>query len=44
MFSLLAGIVGSISELFSKYIDDNFSIPVVSGIGLTFINLFFGYL
>ena len=42
LFSLLAGIIGSISEMISfDKLDDNLSIPVVSGLGLTFLNLFF---
>lgn len=42
LFSFLAGVVGGISELMSAFnIDDNFTIPVVSGMGLTvFSHLF----
>ena len=40
-FSLLAGVIGSLSELLSVYIDDNLTIPVASGAGLTLLNLFF---
>ena len=40
-FSLLAGAVGAISELLSVFIDDNLTIPVVSGLGLTLLNLLF---
>lgn len=41
-FAILAGIIGSISEILSAFkIDDNLTIPVVSGLGLTFINYFF---
>lgn len=40
-FSLLAGLIGCATELFSTTVDDNLTIPVVSGMGLTFLNLFF---
>ncbi len=40
-FSLLAGMVGSAAELLSINVDDNLTIPVISGLGLTFLNLFF---
>ncbi len=40
-FALIAGIIGAVSELFSVIVDDNLSIPVLSGLGLWFINLFF---
>ncbi|MCY4524050.1 MAG: hypothetical protein OXB84_04855 [Halobacteriovoraceae bacterium] len=44
VFSLLAGIVGSISEMISYgHLDDNLSIPVISGLGITFLNLFFNF-
>lgn len=39
-FSLLAGVVGSFSELCSRYIDDNLSIPVISGTMLYLINTY----
>lgn len=39
-FSLLAGVVGSFSELCSRYIDDNLSIPVISGTILYLINTY----
>lgn len=39
VFSILAGIVGSLSELASALnIDDNLTIPLLSGLGLTFLN------
>lgn len=41
-FALLAGVIGSVSELLSVFIDDNLTIPVVSGAGLTFLNMAFG--
>ena len=41
-FALLAGVFGAISELFSAFnIDDNITIPVVSGAGLSLLNYFF---
>lgn len=40
-FALMAGLVGAISELMSVFVDDNLTIPVISGFGLTFLNLFF---
>jgi diacylglycerol kinase (CTP) len=41
LFALLAGLVGAISELFSVLVDDNLTIPVISGFGLTGLNLLF---
>jgi len=40
-FALLAGLVGSLSELFSINIDDNLTIPLISGFGLTLLNSVF---
>lgn len=40
-FALMAGLVGAISELMSVFVDDNLTIPVISGFGLTFLNMFF---
>lgn len=40
-FSLLAGLVGSLAELVSINVDDNLTVPIISGLGLTFLNLFF---
>jgi len=40
-FSLLAGLIGSVSELFSVNIDDNLTIPLISGFGLTLLNQVF---
>lgn len=41
IFSLVAGIIGSASELISAFnIDDNLTIPVVSGLGMTLLNHF----
>lgn len=41
LFAFLAGIVGSISEMMSFLIDDNLTIPVLSGLGLTLLNHIF---
>ncbi len=39
IFAAIAGIIGSVSELFSAFnIDDNLTIPVVAGAGLTLLN------
>src|SRR5690606_3213127 len=41
VFSLIAGIIGAGSELISAFnIDDNLTIPVISGLGLTILNHF----
>jgi diacylglycerol kinase (CTP) len=40
-FALAAGIIGSISELLSIFVDDNLTVPIISTIGLTFLN--FGF-
>jgi dolichol kinase len=40
-FALGAGFVGAVSELFSVWIDDNLSIPLISGAGLTLLNALF---
>lgn len=41
-FAILAGIVGALSELTSAFnIDDNLTIPVLSGAGLSVLNYFF---
>ena len=40
-FALLAGIIGSLSELLSIFIDDNLTVPIISTIGLTVLNLGF---
>lgn len=40
-FSLVAGLIGAASELISAFnIDDNLTIPVISGLGLTILNYF----
>ena len=42
IFAVIAGLIGSLSELVSAFgIDDNLTIPVLSGIGLTLINYMF---
>lgn len=39
IFSLIAGVIGSLSEIVSAFkIDDNLTIPVLSGLGLTILN------
>lgn len=41
-FAILAGVIGAISELTSAFnIDDNLTIPVLSGAGLSLLNYFF---
>lgn len=41
IFAVLAGIVGALSELISAFnIDDNLTIPVISGLGMTVLNHF----
>ncbi len=41
VFSLLAGAIGAFSELMSIFVDDNLTIPLISGAGLTLLNLIF---
>ena len=39
IFAVIAGVIGSVSELVSAFnVDDNLTIPVLSGIGLTILN------
>lgn len=40
-FALIAGIIGAVSELFSIFVDDNLTIPLISGAGLTLLNEMF---
>jgi dolichol kinase len=40
VFSIVAGVIGALSELCSQFVDDNLCIPVVSGLGLFVLNLF----
>ena len=38
-FALIAGLIGAISEIFSAFnVDDNVTIPLVSGLGITLLN------
>ncbi len=41
LFGILAGFIGSFSEMMSFLIDDNLTIPVISGLGLTLLNHIF---
>lgn len=44
-FTICAAIIGSISELFSAFnIDDNLTIPIISGGGISLLNLYFSIL
>lgn len=44
-FCILAGIIGALSEIISAFkVDDNLTIPLISGIGLTFLNGHFAFL
>ena len=38
VFSIIAGIIGAVSELCSQFVDDNLCIPVISGLGLFLLN------
>jgi diacylglycerol kinase (CTP) len=38
IFSIVAGVIGAISELCSQFVDDNLCIPVISGAGLFILN------
>jgi diacylglycerol kinase (CTP) len=41
VFAVVAGLIGAASELISAFnIDDNLTIPVVSGLGMTLLNYF----
>jgi dolichol kinase len=41
IFAVLGGFIGSLSELVSAFnVDDNLTIPVLSGLGLTLVNYF----
>ena len=40
-FSLCAGLIGSSSEFFSFFFNDNLALPFLSGLGLTIINQYF---
>jgi dolichol kinase len=39
IFAIVSGVIGSASELVSAFnIDDNLTIPVISGLGMTLLN------
>ena len=41
IFAIVSGFIGAASELISAFnIDDNLTIPVVSGLGMTLLNYF----
>lgn len=40
VFSIIAGVIGAVSELCSQFVDDNLCIPVISGLGLFLLNYF----
>ena len=41
-FAILGGVIGAFSEMLSAFnVDDNLTIPVVSGLGLTVLNYYF---
>lgn len=42
VFSIVAGLIGAVSELCSQFVDDNLCIPVISGFGLFILNSFIG--
>ena len=42
VFSIVAGLIGAVSELCSQFVDDNLCIPVISGLGLFILNSFVG--
>jgi len=39
IFALIAGIIGCVSELLSVFVDDNLTIPIASGLGLSALNI-----
>ncbi len=41
VFAIVAGFIGSISEMCSQFVDDNLCIPVISGFGLYLVNFVF---
>lgn len=43
LFCLFAGVIGSLAELCTFFVDDNFVIPLLSGFGLTLLNTYFGF-
>ena len=42
-FAMIAAMIGVFSELLSIFLDDNLTIPLVSGLGITVLNYFFLY-
>lgn len=40
LFAIMAGMIGSVSEMASVVVDDNLTIPLISGAGLTVLNYF----
>jgi dolichol kinase len=41
IFAVVAGMIGALSELVSAFnVDDNLTIPVLSGLGMTVLNHF----
>lgn len=38
VYSIIAGVIGALSELCSQFVDDNLCIPVISGLGLFLLN------
>lgn len=44
IFSMLVALVGVVSELLSVILDDNLTIPLVSGLGITAVNSLFHFL
>ena len=40
IFSILAGLIGMLAEAVSMGLDDNLTIPIIAGSGLTLLNLF----
>jgi len=39
VFAFLSALTGAAAELMSNYVDDNLAIPVLSGLGISIINL-----
>ncbi len=43
-FAMFSAVIGVFSELLSVFFDDNLTIPLVSGLGITIVNYFFLFL
>lgn len=41
LFSFLAGLIAAVSEMLSVWVDDNLTIPIFSGLGLTILGYLF---